>query len=348
MPHFNKVLITRFSALGDVAMTVPQVYSVCRAYPDITFVMLTQKVASSLFINAPHNLQVYVAHIYDKHKGIVGLYRLARELNELGIDAVIDLHDVMRSQFLRLLLRIMGRPVFIIDKGRRDKKRLVATKNKVFEQLKSSAQRYADTISQAGLPYQQSFTSLYPEAKAPVETFAHITSPKSAGTKWIGIAPFAKHNGKIYPLDYMECVVKQLSKLDDTHLFLFGAGSEEAKVLGSWRDKYNNVTSLADRRNGFPVELALISHLDVMVSMDSANMHLAALTNTPVITIWGATHRYAGFLGYNVSLQLIIEDDMPCRPCSVFGNKPCHRGDYACMRNISPQRVIDKIKETIY
>ena len=343
MATLGKVLIVRFSALGDVAMTIPQVYAVCRAYPDTTFVMVTQKVASTLFINAPANLQVYVADIYNRHKGIVGVWRLARELNALGVETVVDLHDVMRSQYLRLLLRLMGKRVFVLDKGRAEKKRLVARNHKVKVQLTTSAQRYADTFARAGFPYNENFVSLYNGGRGDVAIFSHLTSVKQPGERWIGIAPFAKHEGKIYPLPLMEQVVAQLSECDDVKVFLFGAGAREATILGSWRDKYCRVVSLADTRNGFPVELSLISYLDVMLSMDSANMHLAALVNTPVVSIWGATHRYAGFLGYHVSPQNIIETEMNCRPCSVFGNKPCYRGDYACLNTISPDAVCNKL-----
>lgn len=347
MANYKKVLVVRLSALGDVAMTVPQVYSVCQAYPDITFVMLTQKVASSLFVNAPSNLQLYVAQIYDRHKGIVGIWRLARELNALGIDAVVDLHDVMRTHFLRFLLRFMGKPIHIIDKGRIGKKLLTARHNKQLTQLKTSSERYAEVFAHMGLPYTPQFHSLYGEGQGNPEVFAHLAPAKQKGEKWIGIAPFAKHEGKIYPTELMERVVEQLNRQEHTHIFLFGAGEREAKILGAWRDRYNHVTSLADRRNGFPVELALISHLDVMVSMDSANMHLAALTHVPVVSIWGATHRYAGFMGYGVSPKLVIETPLPCRPCSVFGNKPCYRGDYACLRNITPETIVERVLQTI-
>lgn len=347
MAKFKKVLIARFSALGDVAMTIPQVYSVCRSHPDVEFVMVTQKVASTLFINPPANLQVYVAEIYTRHKGLVGIWRLARELNALGIDAVADLHDVMRSQYLRLLLRCMGKKIFIIQKGREEKRHLVARNNKVFKQLTTSSQRYADVFDRMHLCYDHDFISLYGQGRGDEATFAHLTPAKQAGERWIGIAPFAKHDGKIYPLHLMEQVVERLSSETDVRIFLFGAGEREASVLGAWRDKYPRVTSLADRRNGFPVELAIISYLDVMLSMDSANMHLAALVNTPVVSIWGATHRYAGFLGYGVSPELIIELDMACRPCSVFGNKPCHRGDYACLNGISPEVVSNKVLAAI-
>lgn len=347
MAKFKKVLIARFSALGDVAMTIPQVYSVCRAHPDVEFVMVTQKVASTLFVNPPANLQVYVAEIYSRHKGLVGIWRLARELNALGIDAVADLHDVMRSQYLRLLLRCMGKKIFIIKKGREDKRHLVAQRHKVLKQLSTSSQRYADVFNRMQLGYEINFISLYGQGRGDVSLFEHLTQPKQVGERWVGIAPFAKHDGKIYPLHLMEQVVERLSREPDVRIFLFGAGEREASILGAWRDKYLRVTSLADRRNGFPVELAIISYLDVMLSMDSANMHLASLVNTPVVSIWGATHRYAGFLGYGVSPELIIEQDMPCRPCSVFGNKPCHRGDYACLTGISPVVVSDKVLATI-
>lgn len=341
------MLIVRLSALGDVAMTIPQVYSVCNKYPDTTFVILTQKIASNLFVNAPANLQVCVADVKARHKGVLGVLRLAREMNALGIDAVADLHDVLRTQLLRFFLQCMGKPAFVIDKGRREKRQLVAQHNKCKKQLTTSAQRYANVFHRMNFHYTPTFRSIYGNHRANEALFAHITPGKSEGEQWVGIAPFAKHQGKIYPLDRMEQVVETLSRNGNVRIFLFGAGAEEAAILGAWRDKYRRVTSLADTRNGFSTELALISHLDVMLAMDSANMHLAALTHTPVVTVWGATHRYAGFLGYEVSPQLIVEQDIDCRPCSIFGNKPCHRGDYACLRQITPEQIIATLNKVL-
>ena len=107
------------------------------------------------------------------------------------------------------------------------------------------------------------------------------------------------------------------------------------------------MTSLAEARHGFAVELALLSHLDTMVSMDSANMHLASITGVPVVSIWGATHPYAGFQGWGQEPSNFIQADMDCRPCSVYGNKPCLRGDYACLTRISPDTVAEKIESII-
>ena len=95
---------------------------------------------------------------------------------------------------------------------------------------------------------------------------------------------------------------------------------------------------------GFETELSIMSQLDVMLSMDSANMHLASLVNTPVISIWGATHPYAGFMGWRQDKSNTVEIELPCRPCSIFGNKPCWRKDYACLYEITPEMIIEKIK----
>jgi len=94
-------------------------------------------------------------------------------------------------------------------------------------------------------------------------------------------------------------------------------------------------------------ELILMSHLDVMLSMDSANMHLASLTATPVVSVWGATHPYAGFMGWNQDSENVIQLPLECRPCSIYGQKPCLRGDYACLNNIAPNTIVEHINKIL-
>ena len=164
--------------------------------------------------------------------------------------------------------------------------------------------------------------------------------------KWIGIAPFAAHKGKVYPLRLMEQVVAALSAVDSYRIFLFGAGESERGTLENWEQQYKNVHSLAGklRMDG---ELIIMSHLDVMLSMDSANMHLASLVGTPVLSVWGATHPYAGFMGWGQSLSRAIQLDLSCRPCSIYGDRSCMRGDYACLALIRPDTIVERIKQLI-
>lgn len=340
---YRKVLIIRLSALGDVAMTIPVIYSVCRAYPDTTFVMLTQKVASQLFIQAPGNLQVMVADVKGRHKGFPGLYRLAKELHDLSIDAVADLHDVLRTKVLRIFFKLWGIRVEVIDKGRKEKQRLTTRGTKHLQPLRTSFDRYGEVFNSLGFPFTPHFISLYGDAKGDETLYAHLTPSKKSGEYWIGIAPFAKHEGKIYPLDRMEQVVAQLSAEPGVKIFLFGSGERERRQLAAWREQYPHIVSLADKRHGFAVELSLISHLDVMVSMDSANMHLASLVSVPVVSVWGATHPYCGFLGWHQSESCVVQRSLPCRPCSIFGNKPCYLKTYECL-DIDPALVVAKVK----
>ena len=140
----------------------------------------------------------------------------------------------------------------------------------------------------------------------------------------------------------MEEVVKLLSADNRLRIFLFGGGKDETETLTQWASKYNHVFSCAGRFS-FDEELALMSRLDVMLSMDSGNMHLASLVGTPVVSIWGATHPYAGFMGWNQPGKNALQVNMPCRPCSVYGDKPCLRGDYACMNAIRPYQVVEAL-----
>lgn len=341
---YRKVLIIRLSALGDVAMTIPIVYSVCRSCPDTTFVMLTQQAASQLFVQAPRNLQVVVADVKGRHKGFGGLYELAKEMRDLSIDSVADLHDVLRSKFLRTIFRWWGIRVAVIDKGRREKRRLTARRKcDELRPLRSSFERYGEVFTSLGFRFTADFDSLYGREKGDESLYSGLTAPKEPGEYWIGIAPFAKHKGKIYPLDRMERVVAKLSAEPKVKLFLFGSGEYERDILAVWKERYPHVVTLADKRHGFAVELALMSHLDVMVSMDSANMHLASLVAVPVVSVWGATHPYCGFLGWHQSADNVVQRPLDCRPCSIFGNKPCHRKDYACL-DIAPEAIVGRVK----
>lgn len=344
----KNVLVARFSALGDVAMTVPVVYSVCRCNPATRFIFITKPATQSLFINPPENLIVLGLDLKVKYHGVKGLIKLFHDLRrEYKIDAFADLHNVLRSHVLEILCRLHGVPFKRINKGRSNKRALTRRRNKVMLPLISSRARYREVFMRMGFPLEERFTSVFGNGKGDPAAFSEISEPKKPGERWIGIAPFAKHKGKIYPIEQMERVVSEISSWENIKIFLFGGGDEERKVFDSWVEKFANVVSLANKRHGFPVELSLMSYLDVMVSMDSGNMHLASIVAVPVVSVWGATHPYCGFKGWKQQEVNMVQLPMVCRPCSVFGDKPCFRGDYHCLVGIPPQIIIDKIQNII-
>ena len=330
----KKFLVIRFSALGDIAMTVPIVHDLAMQYPELDITMLSREMARPLFERMPGNVHFIAADLNGRHKGLLGLCRLWRDAHLSDFDYIADFHDVLRTWWLRTEGCLRRKKVAKIDKGRQGKKALTRQKNKVFVQQPTSFERYAKVLEQLGFPIKQQFVKL--------DYSAFCETQKADNETWVGIAPFAKHPAKVYPLEKMEQVIKALSERGNTRVFLFGGGAEECRQMESLCAKYNNVQP-AKSQQGLRGELALMGQLDVMLSMDSANMHLASLVGTRIVSVWGGTHPYAGFLGWNQKAEDCIQLDLPCRPCSVYGNKVCSRGDYACMNGITPEQIISKL-----
>lgn len=330
----KKLLVIRFSALGDIAMSVPVVHDLAMQYPDLDITMLSREMARPLFEQMPENVHFIAADLKGRHKGLLGLCRLWRDAHLSDFDYIADFHDVLRTWWLRAEGCLRRKKMAKIDKGREGKKALTRQKNKVFVQQATSFERYAKVLEHLGLPIKPQFNKL--------DYSAFCETRKEDNETWIGIAPFAKHLAKVYPLGKMEQVIKTLSERKNTTVFLFGGGEEEKRQIAELCAKYPNVKT-AKSLQGLKGELALMGQLDIMLSMDSANMHLASLVGTRVVSIWGGTHPYAGFMGWKQKPNDCIQLDMSCRPCSVYGNKPCLRGDYACMSGIAPEQIIEKL-----
>ena len=330
----KKLLIIRFSALGDIAMTVPVVHDLAVQYPDLDITMLSREMARPLFELMPDNVHFFAADLKGRHKGLIGLCRLWRDAHMNDFDYIADFHDVLRTHWLRAEARLRCKKVAKIDKGRKGKKALTRQEDKVFAQQATSFERYAKVLERLGFPTKPQFVKL--------DYSSFCETQKAPSETWIGIAPFAKHEAKVYPMEKMEQVIKALEERENTTVFLFGGGSAENEQIETLCAKHNHVRPAKSSR-GLKGELALMGQLDVMLSMDSANMHLASLVGTRVVSVWGGTHPYAGFLGWNQKTEDCVQLDLPCRPCSVYGNKPCLRGDYACMNGIAPSQILEKL-----
>ncbi|MGJ7029575.1 glycosyltransferase family 9 protein [Niabella hirudinis] len=330
------ILALRFSALGDVAMTVPVLKQLLAQNPALTITLVSLPFHRPLFENI-ERLHFYEADIKKDFKGIGGLIRLARKLkNDIRFDAVADLHDVLRTKIIRNFLG--PAPLAVIDKGRKEKKELTRPKNKKLRPLKTTFQRYADVFIKLGVPVDISCQTL--EIRNQKSDIRNRTSAR------IGIAPFAKHAAKMYPPDKMKQVVQQLADNSHHTLFLFGSKAE-APVLELWAAEFKNVQVVAGRFT-FAGELQLMARMDVMLTMDSANMHLASLYAVPVVSVWGGTHPWLGFYGWGQDPENAVQTDLPCRPSSVFGNKPCPvHGEAGCMQEITPEMIVARITKIL-
>lgn len=329
------ILVIRLSAMGDVAMTVPVLRAFTTQYPEVKITVLTRAFFKPFFRDLK-NVHVYAADVKGKHKGFFGLFDLSKELRLLGIDAVADLHNVVRSNLLKIFLWDL-KPVQI-DKGRAEKKALV--KGKIFEPLKTTHQRYCDVFKKLGYPIKEASPQFPVRAELNYKTLNIVGKDTQ---NWIGIAPFAAHASKMYPLHLIEEVIKELSS---RHKILLFGGKEETAYLKTLENE--TIISIAGQLS-LDEELDVISNLDVMVSMDSGNAHLAAMMGIKVLTLWGVTHPYAGFYPFNQDAEQALLADrnkFPKIPTSIYGNK-FPEGYDTCMETISPKEVIAKTEEII-
>lgn len=342
------ILVIRFSAMGDVAMTVPVVYSAAKQYPNVRFTVLSKPYAKVFFEDLAPNIGFMEADINDEYHGIKGLNTLYRRLTAKNFSGIADLHNVLRSVFLRIRFNMGRFKVSHVDKQRSSRRELISAKNKVLKPLPAMFSNYAKVFENLGYPVKLEFDSIFLNRDIHSYPLPREIGDHPEKTAWIGIAPFAKHKGKTYPLPLMEKVIKQLNEKHPTvRIFLFG-GKTEWKKLNAIAEGYDNCINASALLKDLKEELVLMSRLNLMVTMDSANMHLASLVGTKVISIWGQTHPYAGFMGWNQTETNAVQVDLPCRPCSIFGNKGCMRKDYACLNMIQPSMITSKIEENLY
>ena len=225
------ILVLRFSAMGDVAMTVPVLRALTAQYPELKITVVTRAFFKPFF-QGLKNVSVYEADFKGNHKGILGLYKLSKELKALQFDAVADLHNVLRSKILKFFF--FGKKVVQLDKGREEKKTLTSGQN--FQQLKTTHQRYAEVFEALGYSVDLS-QPIFSKPKLLSENLKSFILNKDFKT--IGIAPFAAHQSKMYPLAQMEKVIEALSK--NYNVILFGGGKKEIEVLNQFEANYNNV-----------------------------------------------------------------------------------------------------------
>jgi len=221
---------------------------------------------------------------------------------------------------------------------------LISGKKKV--QLKHSVERYCDVFAKVGYPVTPSKENwIVPSPELISKT--NILSGTRSGLN-IGVAPYAKHKLKMWPEQNMIRLLDLIAKNYKCRFWLFG-GNEDSGRLFALQCRIAGSTSLVGKLS-LNDELVFMSKLDMMISMDSSNMHMAALVGTKVISIWGSTDPLGGFAAWmqpeNLSIRIPV-DELTCRPCTIYGKGDCKRLDFACMTWLTPEMVYKKIDKLI-
>lgn len=343
----RKILILRFSAMGDVALLVPVIKSLIAAHADIEVTVVTRPRFAPFFYDMERVI-VFPADVDYTYNGIFGMRDLFRALiRKAHYEVVIDMHDHIRTILLRTLFKLFGTDVVVFDKGRKEKKKFARKENKVVTPLIHTIERYKNAFEKAGF----SFTLLEPPYFALNEAVKLAASDWLAQKnlvkkeKWIGIAPFAMHASKIWPLENYAAVIENILQKTPAKFFMFGGGPREVKYFESLKSKFPERCEVVADALKLRHEIALIQKLDLMLCVDSSNMHLAALSGIPVLSIWGGTHPDVGFGPFGKAEESIIQisrAELPCRPCSVYGRETCYVGGFPCLTRITAEKIAER------
>ncbi len=338
-----RVLITCFSSISNVAAIVPQLSGLVNDYPQHEFIVLSRSFLCPLFDKLPR-VTFVGADIRGMHKGLAGVYRLFKQLYSMKPDVVLDMQCSWRTKMITFLFALLRTKTIKIGFARTEQKRLIAKGAKKHHPIPTIFDRQARLYAKIGLKINDSFCKLY---KPNVEQIAKIK--ELYGEKqgcWIGVAPFSIARGKILPFRKMKNVIAHFDKQPNIKIFLFGAGEMENELLSDWQSLYSNVYAVHTNLQ-LEDELTLMNYLDVMVCMDSANMHLASLMGVKVVSIWGATHPYSGFLGWKQSMDNCVGVDFSCRPCTAHSDRKCKYGDYRCLESLHSSKIIEVIERNL-
>lgn len=338
--------------MGDVVLLVPVVRSLVAAYPDVEVTVVTRPKFASFFTEI-ERVVPYPADVDYTYNGIFGMRELFRKLLQRSdYEVVIDMHDHIRTIVMRTLFKLFTVPVVVFEKGRAEKKAFTQKENKNTTPLPHTVERYRQAFEKAGFSFPilaPPYLSIRDFTRTEVANWL-AASGVTKSEKWIGIAPFAMHTSKIWPLSNYATLIGIMRGAMPVKFFLFGGGEKEIQFFENLKQEFPEHCQVVAGKLKIKQELALMEKLDLMICVDSSNMHIASLMNIPVVSVWGGTHPDVGFGPFGQSQNNIIQisrDELPCRPCSVYGRESCHRKDFACLNRITPQDVVNRAKEVL-
>jgi len=340
--------------MGDVVLLVPVIKALVAAYDDVEVTLVTRPKFASFFTDIERVIP-YPADVDYTYTGVLGMRDLFGKLmRKADYDMVIDMHDHMRTIILRSLFKLFGVKVVVFEKGRPEKKQFTRKENKQTQPLPHTVERYRQALVEAGfdrvrLDQPPPYFTLKDATREQVDGWLQERSLQKS-SHWIGVAPFAAHVSKVWPEANYFAVIEQWLAQRKAKFFLFGGGEKDIRFFGTLKQRFPDDVVIVAGELKIKQELALMQLMDLMLCVDSSNMHLAALTGTRLLAIWGGTHPDVGFGPYNKrdeSILQISREVLPCRPCSVYGTEKCHRGDFACLTFIKPDDVVKRMTDAL-
>jgi len=340
---FKRILIIRMSAFGDIILTTPLIRALKKAYPDAKIDFLTKKQFEPLLIYNPHLERVIG---FDTEQGFWGLLKLIRSLKKEKYDLVVDLHINPRSILVRYFCGARLKRRYL--KRSFERRLLKWFRINLLKNSQPVAERYFSALEDFGIEPDGLPPEIYFSEKEKAKADEIISSACQANYL-IGLAPGASRYTKRWPAERFAWVGAKLAGELGAKIFILG-GNEDKGV------SYQVSSAMKAMRAEEPIDLtgrlnilessALVKRLHLLISNDSALMHIATAVNTPVLAIFGSTSKELGFFPYSKKAK-VVEVELECRPCSLHGKSACPKGHFKCMLEISPEKVYQTAKEML-
>ncbi len=333
-----RVLVVRFSSLGDLVLTSSPIKSLQQAYPQAQIFLLTKNKYQEIAAGFPFVSQIISFDSEAKHKGIAGFFNLIKELKSFKFDIIVDLHSNWRSFLVR---RFLAAPRKVKYHKKSWARFLMVHLKSLKIKPQHTLELYQSALRKLGIPS----SILPPELDLKPEDsnwgISYLKERKVfQGDYLVGLSPGAKWETKRWDKEKFAETGQILAEKLNAKIIIFGDENEEElvnQIAQSLKEK-NPITAVSLKLNQL---VALIDRCKIIVSNDSGLMHIATARKVPVVAIYGPTHPKLGFTPFGEK-SIALSADVKCSPCSLHGQTPCYQKSRFCMDFISPQKVVEE------
>jgi lipopolysaccharide heptosyltransferase II len=326
-----KILVIRFSSIGDIVLTAPVIDLLKKQFPTARIDFLTKRAYAPLW-RGDDRVKVRYFDPEDMHYGLPGFRRFIRELQREHYDVVIDLHGLPKS---RALTAALARPTLRYDKASLRRRMYVMTKRTPAD-LVHTARRYVRTLAPLGIDTEGVLNPSITPAERDRERIAGMVQPVGIrGRAMVALAPGAQWATKQWGWDRFGALIPRLNERGYWVALVGGKEDRdrcEELAMGHRALNFAGLLNLGET-------LAVFDFCQLVISNDSGPMHMASARGCDVIGLFGSTSRPLGFWPLAERSSVVEVEGLPCKPCSPHGRDACPQGHFRCMRDLSLERV---------